>query len=164
MEIAYRTCNRLCSGLIVNLFWPQKTWNSKSPCTKKANIYASGKIFWKMVKIIGAGLCRTGTTSTVVALDNLGLGPVYHYNEVCFYRLILRDCSNFGLNLADFYLSLPGVVRECWPKFWPKIFGSQNQDIFYRFRELVTVLITNWSTQSLRKADCVCTEQSVQPQ
>ena len=37
-----------------------------------------------MVKIIGAGLCRTGTTSTVVALDSLGLGPVYHYNEVCF--------------------------------------------------------------------------------
>ena len=35
-----------------------------------------------MVKIIGAGLCRTGTTSTVVALDSLGFGPVYHYNEV----------------------------------------------------------------------------------
>ena len=37
-----------------------------------------------MVKIIGAGLCRTGTTSTVVALDSLGFGPVYHYNEVSF--------------------------------------------------------------------------------
>ena len=37
-----------------------------------------------MVEIIGAGLCRTGTTSTVVALDSLGFGPVYHYNEVSF--------------------------------------------------------------------------------
>ena len=35
-----------------------------------------------MVEIIGAGLCRTGTSSTLVALENLDLGPVYHYNEV----------------------------------------------------------------------------------
>ena len=35
-----------------------------------------------MVQIIGAGLCRTGTSSTLVALENLNLGPVYHYNEV----------------------------------------------------------------------------------
>ena len=37
-----------------------------------------------MVQIIGAGLCRTGTSSTLVALENLNLGPVYHYNEVCY--------------------------------------------------------------------------------
>jgi Sulfotransferase domain len=28
--------------------------------------------------VIGAGLCRTGTTSLTAALDNLGCGPCYH--------------------------------------------------------------------------------------
>ena len=35
-----------------------------------------------MVQIIGAGLCRTGTSSTLVALEKLQQGPCYHYNEV----------------------------------------------------------------------------------
>ena len=34
-----------------------------------------------MSEIIGAGLCRTGTSSTLVALEKLGLGPVYHMKE-----------------------------------------------------------------------------------
>lgn len=49
-----------------------------------------------MVKIIGAGLCRTGTTSTVVALDSLGLGPVYHYNE-----LIVRNLMDKWMQFCD---------------------------------------------------------------
>lgn len=49
-----------------------------------------------MVKIIGAGLCRTGTTSTVVALDSLGFGPVYHYNE-----LIVRDLMDKWMQFCD---------------------------------------------------------------
>ena len=57
-----------------------------------------------MVKIIGAGLCRTGTTSTVVALDSLGFGPVYHYNEVSLqpgtsrHRTTLTDPVQIKLN------------------------------------------------------------------
>ena len=35
-----------------------------------------------MSEIIGAGLCRTGTSSTLVALERLELGPVYHMKEV----------------------------------------------------------------------------------
>ena len=35
-----------------------------------------------MSEVIGAGLCRTGTSSTLVALERLELGPVYHMKEV----------------------------------------------------------------------------------
>ncbi|WP_433498168.1 sulfotransferase family protein [Sphaerimonospora sp. CA-214678] len=35
-----------------------------------------------MIKVIGAGLPRTGTTSTKVALERLGFGPCYHMFEV----------------------------------------------------------------------------------
>ena len=35
-----------------------------------------------MSEIIGAGLCRTGTSSTLVALERLEIGPVYHMKEV----------------------------------------------------------------------------------
>lgn len=35
-----------------------------------------------MSEIIGAGLCRTGTSSSLVALERLELGPVYHMKEV----------------------------------------------------------------------------------
>ena len=63
-----------------------------------------------MVKIIGAGLCRTGTTSTVVALDSLGLGPVYHYNEVCFTGLLCKiEASTF---IADKNFS--GSLKNTW--------------------------------------------------
>jgi len=44
--------------------------------------------------IIGAGLCRTGTSSTLVALENLELGPVYHYNEV-MVRDLMGDWMEF---------------------------------------------------------------------
>ncbi len=35
-----------------------------------------------MLRVIGAGLPRTGTTSTKVALERLGLGPCYHMFEI----------------------------------------------------------------------------------
>ena len=62
-----------------------------------------------MVKIIGAGLCRTGTTSTVVALDSFGFGPVYHYNEVRLRpgegtsrpRMTLTDPVQIKLNRSN---------------------------------------------------------------
>lgn len=41
-----------------------------------------------MSEIIGAGLCRTGTSSTLVALEKLGLGPVYHMKEVLTQNLL----------------------------------------------------------------------------
>jgi len=41
-----------------------------------------------MSEIIGAGLCRTGTSSTLVALEKLGLGPVYHMKEVITQNLL----------------------------------------------------------------------------
>ena len=41
-----------------------------------------------MSEIIGAGLCRTGTSSTLVALEKLGLGPVYHMKEVVTQNLL----------------------------------------------------------------------------
>ena len=41
-----------------------------------------------MSEIIGAGLCRTGTSSTLVALERLGLGPVYHMKEVIQQNLV----------------------------------------------------------------------------
>jgi len=35
-----------------------------------------------MIKVIGAGLPRTGTLSTKAALERLGFGPCYHMSEV----------------------------------------------------------------------------------
>jgi hypothetical protein len=37
---------------------------------------------WTMLKVIGAGLPRTGTTSMKAALERLGFGPCYHTFEV----------------------------------------------------------------------------------
>ena len=34
------------------------------------------------LKVIGAGLGRTGTASLKVALEQLGFGPCYHMGEV----------------------------------------------------------------------------------
>lgn len=49
-----------------------------------------------MSEIIGAGLCRTGTSSTLVALERLGFGPVYHMKEV-----IQQDLLGHWLAFAD---------------------------------------------------------------
>jgi hypothetical protein len=35
-----------------------------------------------MLKVIGAGLPRTGTTSLKAALERLGFGPCYHMFEI----------------------------------------------------------------------------------
>ena len=34
------------------------------------------------LSIIGAGFGRTGTTSQMQALNQLGLGPTYHFDEI----------------------------------------------------------------------------------
>ena len=49
-----------------------------------------------MSEIIGAGLCRTGTSSTLVALERLELGPVYHMKEVMARNL--ADKADFSLS------------------------------------------------------------------
>jgi sulfotransferase family protein len=61
------------------------------------------------LKVIGAGLPRTATTTLMVALEQLGLGPCYH----------MRDL------LADLPAGLPvweGVAAG--DRDWDRIFGG----------------------------------------
>ena len=62
-----------------------------------------------MSEIIGAGLCRTGTSSTLVALERLELGPVYHMKEVMARNL--ADKVGFSLRYCHSNHPIGGQIR-----------------------------------------------------
>ena len=62
-----------------------------------------------MSEIIGAGLCRTGTSSTLVALERLELGPVYHMKEVMARNL--ADKVGFSLRYYHSNHPIGGEIR-----------------------------------------------------
>ena len=77
------------------------------------------------LQIVGAGFGRTGTTSLALALDQLGLGPCYHMDEV------LRDLDHkvapwvaAAEGRPDWDATFAGYAATCdWPSasYWQPI-------------------------------------------
>lgn len=77
------------------------------------------------LSIIGAGFGRTGTLSLKLALEQLGLGPCYHMNDVFTrpgHAQLWRDA--FGNGIADWDRLLHGYRATVdWPAahFWRQL-------------------------------------------
>ncbi|WP_259401072.1 sulfotransferase family protein [Microbispora sp. H13382] len=81
-----------------------------------------------MLEVIGAGLPRTGTTSTKAALERLGFGPCYHTFEVMLHpELAERWLPVRSGGPADWDVVFEGF-RSCvdWPAgfFWRELAQS----------------------------------------
>ncbi len=112
------------------------------------------------LKIIGAGLGRTGTASLKIALDTLGLGPCYHMSEVLgnaghidrwldvasgkpdwpaifgtYQSTVDFPASNYWRELAEFYPEAKVVLSHRDAERW---FASTQKTIFSERLQQVT--------------------------
>ena len=87
-----------------------------------------------MSEIIGAGLCRTGTSSTLVALERLELGPVYHMKEVMARNL--ADKVGFVFRIFSFEASDWWTSKMKNPKKWMNYIDGNKEPILTHFDEV----------------------------
>nr|ADK32568.1 hypothetical protein [Microbispora corallina] len=78
-----------------------------------------------MLKVIGAGLPRTGTTSMKAALERLGFGPCYH-----FFEVMRRP------ELAERWLPLCAGGPVDWDRVFDGFRSSQDWPASFFWREL----------------------------
>jgi hypothetical protein len=78
-----------------------------------------------MLKVIGAGLPRTGTTSTKAALERLGFGPCHHMFEIFTHpEQAERWLSVLSDTPVDWEMVLAGYsAAQDWPSshFWREL-------------------------------------------
>ena len=53
------------------------------------------------VEIVGAGWCRTGTSSLKVALDALGYGPCFHGRFIPYLPDFREDCHAYATDKSS---------------------------------------------------------------
>src|SRR5579859_293655 len=101
------------------------------------------------MKVIGAGLPRTGTLSQKVALEMLGLGPCYHMvnvladlEQTATWRAALAGQADFGEVFADFGSSVD------WPG---SFFYRELADAFPEAKVLLSVRSAEDWERSMRE-------------
>ena len=72
------------------------------------------------IVLIGAGFGRTGTASTKIALEQLGLGPTHHMKEVKSPSINTPgyDFSNTLIRISQSYVRRFGAYRTCVLRVW----------------------------------------------
>ena len=70
------------------------------------------------IVLIGAGFGRTGTASTKIALEQLGLGPTHHMKEVKSPSINGYDFSNTLIRISQSYVRRFGAYRTCVLRVW----------------------------------------------
>ncbi|MEV7808988.1 sulfotransferase family protein [Microbispora sp. NPDC088329] len=81
-----------------------------------------------MLEVIGAGLPRTGTTSTKAALERLGFGPCYHTFEILRHPELAERWLPAGSGGPLSWERVFAGFRSCvdWPAsfFWRELAGA----------------------------------------
>jgi len=78
-----------------------------------------------MLKVIGAGLPRTGTTSMKAALERLGFGPCYHMFEIFT-----------NPDHADRWLPIASGAKVDWARVFDGYQSTQDWPASHFWREL----------------------------
>jgi len=88
------------------------------------------------LKVIGAGLARTGTMSLKIALEELGFGPCYHMTEVLKHPKHIRlwDAAARGVNWREIFEGYQATTD--WPAC---IFYQELMNVYPDAKVLLTV-------------------------